>query len=191
MIEHTPFSTPIYETNVMINRVEIVKEFYGIRDRFPSEVSISNVGGWQSNPMTPADVVEFHWISKTVRSIANVSKTIFDSWGIDKSPEVSLWFNINGHDNFNLRHSHIGKNSSPILSGCFYASVPEDSGDIVFVRPGQHLSVPDTVSNEYVSNLFGYTPSGGKALFFPSSLEHYVEPNKSSEDRLSMAFNVI
>ena len=35
-----------------------------------------------------------------------------------------------------------------------------------------------------------FPPTEGRILIFPSSLEHEVEKNKSSEDRISYSFNI-
>jgi uncharacterized protein (TIGR02466 family) len=51
--------------------------------------------------------------------------------------------------------------------------------------------VNSDVRNEknYVSHL-SFNPSAGKMIIFPSHLYHYVESNKSDEDRISIAFNL-
>ena len=36
-----------------------------------------------------------------------------------------------------------------------------------------------------------FTPSEGKILIFPSSLEHEVKKNESNEDRISYSFNLV
>lgn len=190
IVEHNPFATPIYEIDISKDMSNIVKDVHEIRNRFPDGNSVSNMGGWQSIPMVTDMISDLTSVCEAISIIEDAAKRILSVWGIDKSVLASFWFNVNGHDNFNLRHSHIGSNSAPILSGCLYISVPKDSGDIVFVRPGIQLSLPQEINNRYVSELFGYSPVDGKAVIFPSSLEHYVEPNKSNNERISMAFNI-
>jgi hypothetical protein len=82
------------------------------------------------------------------------------------------WFNVNGPGHSNRRHRHHVGETSAVL----YLQVPENSGRIVFQQGRVFNRIQPTV---------------GKLLVFPSNLMHEVEENKSQENRISMAFNLV
>lgn len=83
-----------------------------------------------------------------------------------------FWFNAQGPGQATSVHNH--DENDELLSGVYYVHVPENSGDLV-LEDG-----PLTVR---------CTPRDGLYLFFPPRLNHWVEPNRSTEQRLSIAFN--
>lgn len=94
--------------------------------------------------------------------------------------EISeMWGNINNKYCFNHTHSHSGA-----LSGVLYLEVPENSGNIVFINSSL-LSRGNVLSQKNYS----VKPQKLLCLFFPSWLEHYVEPNLSEDKRISLSFN--
>jgi hypothetical protein len=83
-----------------------------------------------------------------------------------------FWFNAQGPGQSTSEHTH--EELDELLSGVYYLSVPEHSGDIVLLDGRLTTRV---------------TPTPGMFLFFPPSLSHRVETNQSEEMRLSLAFN--
>lgn len=83
-----------------------------------------------------------------------------------------FWLNVQGPGQSTSEHNH--DELDELLSGVYYVKVPERSGDLV-LRDG-HFRVH-------------VTPVPGMFLFFPPSLSHRVETNRSTEQRLSIAFN--
>lgn len=82
------------------------------------------------------------------------------------------WFNAQGPGQSTSEHTH--EELDEVLSGVYYVRVPEGSGDILM----RHGPLSMRVS-----------PESGVFLFFPPSLSHRVETNRSGELRLSLAFN--
>jgi hypothetical protein len=74
------------------------------------------------------------------------------------------------------------------ISGVFYVKVPEgDSGRLVLVDPRTRVNM----SEKRLRSLnFPIDPKEGTFVLFPSWLEHYVEPNKSDDIRISISFNL-
>jgi len=83
-----------------------------------------------------------------------------------------FWLNAQGPGQSTSEHTH--EEIDELLSGVYYLQTPEGSGDIV-LREGR-LTIR-------------VTPQAGMFLFFPPSLSHRVETNRSTELRLSLAFN--
>jgi uncharacterized protein (TIGR02466 family) len=65
----------------------------------------------------------------------------------------------------------------------------------VFKHPAiaqQYALQEETLSTftEYNASIWSILPEAGKLIIFPAWLEHYVEPNTSTEERISIAFNI-
>lgn len=85
---------------------------------------------------------------------------------------IGAWFNVNGPGHSNRMHRHHIGETSAVL----YLQVPENSGRLVFKQGRVFTPIQPTV---------------GKLLVFSSELMHEVEENKSQENRVSMAFNLV
>lgn len=83
-----------------------------------------------------------------------------------------FWFNEMHPGHRTSLHSH--EELDEVLSCVYYVTSPENSG---------HLVLRDDYQDSFVE------PHAGMFAFFPPWLEHEVEENKSSEMRLSVAFN--
>ena len=83
-------------------------------------------------------------------------------------PTKHVWFNVNGPGAHHNWHSHGGAS----IVGVFYISTPQDSGNIEF-KDGSSIQ-----------------PYPGLLLIFSAGIEHRVQPNQSTQDRVSMAFNI-
>jgi len=100
----------------------------------------------------------------------------------------SLWCNINGQYSFHSEHLHPFSH----ISGVFYISCPSDSGSILFKdpRPGRAMVPPPLAQfRPENSTLVNIPPEDGKLLMFPSFLEHSVEQNLTTTERIGMSFN--
>jgi hypothetical protein len=93
------------------------------------------------------------------------------AWG-ERPLRCGFWLNSQGPGQSTSEHTH--EEIDELLSGVYYLRVPEGSGDIVLTAGRLTMHV---------------TPETGMFLFFPPSLSHRVETNRSGELRLSLAFN--
>lgn len=85
-------------------------------------------------------------------------------------------------------HSHHHPNS--IWSGVFFLKVSEDTPPISFKRGNlSAFSWNHTVPNQFNNDIFHLKPELGDLIIFPSTLEHWVEPNQSKNDRVTISFN--
>lgn len=105
---------------------------------------------------------------------------------------VDSWINFFYPGQSEQQHNHYGN----FLSGVYYVSAPEKSGNFRFYDPaaqktmwrGQHLV---SANSNFTNQTSGdYQAELGKLILFPSWLEHAVLANKSSETRISLAFNI-
>ena len=171
----------------------LIDWIYNYRDRFPRTAEISNENGWQSYDKKFYSTEETFepWLKLLVQEIAD----LVDSYRLNCAIDLtSLWFNINSQYSYNVTHSHPGA----LLSGVLWVKVPKDSGKFYFVLPDSYFQ-PELVVNTEESyaneiNLFGGYPVDdreGRMMIFPSNMPHRVTMNKSTEDRISISFNLI
>lgn len=152
----------------------------------------SNIGGYQSNDLELNDNILFlfneieNHLHKTAQNIGFKRKLRLNNF----------WLNVNNHKDHNIVHRH----PRSLMSGVFYIKVPENSGGIKFMNPngalidsylsyfhfqtGKDYSPTSLLASEWI-----ITPEKNDLILFPSWLEHWVEPNNSNEERISISFN--
>ena len=86
----------------------------------------------------------------------------------DKFTIPDIWVNYSPPGCINAKHNHVGAD----IGGCFYLAVPENSGTIQF-ETGEE-----------------FMPVSGDILFWDANIIHWVNENKSKQDRISIAFNI-
>lgn len=189
------FPTPIWKSLEDIDIISIKDFCLDLRNKNQGRI-MTNIGGWQSEEFDHNAVFE--------SPLADLGKTILKNMqtiSIDMGYKnidweiVSLWININGPQHRNSPHTHPGSS----FSGCFYVDVPIDSGDIVFYRDSGEIHLMTywgdattfTSPTELSKVTTGYNPIEGMMLIFPSHITHLVQENKSSEERISIAFNLV
>lgn len=134
--------------------------------------------------------------NKFIHSVIDnmVNHHIINSFGFKKNVEwnyTSMWINVNYPHTSNSPHIH----RECHLSGVFYVEVPENSGAIRFFNPNLLYSLESFKQREFLDKSFEYScylwnPSEGEIILFPSSLQHDVDINNSSSNRISIAFNI-
>lgn len=99
------------------------------------------------------------------------------------------WINVNPAGGYNAPHDHQGA----FWSGCYYVQVPDDTegdgGAIEFLSPHKPLPTQGNIKGPITSDKMRFRPKPGTVLIFPASLIHWVHPNDSGDDRVTIAFN--
>lgn len=98
------------------------------------------------------------------------------------------WINVNPKGGYNSPHDHPGA----FWSGCYYVKVPKGEGDagaIEFLSPHKPLMGNNLIRGAVTSDKMRIRPKAGTVLIFPGTMVHWVHPNDSSEDRVTIAFN--
>jgi uncharacterized protein (TIGR02466 family) len=154
-------------------------------------VEKTNFGGWQS-----ADTIyehpEFRWLIARVMALANEVAPQFSAQR--KFDDGIMWANVNRRGDFNALHTH----PDAILSGVAYLRVggPEQ-GVLQFLdaregSPTTHWRCFMRLeeSTPLTSEVHSVLPREGLILLFPGWLKHWVTPNATDEDRVSVSFNI-
>jgi uncharacterized protein (TIGR02466 family) len=179
---------------------DILKMCLDERDNDTSGRLISNRGGgWQSKSkwfFEEKNKSFYEYLHKMIESLFYES---FDHSGELTFSVPNCWININPSGAYNLSHTHPGCD----YAGVLYVNLPEnddidDDAPIVFDGPNSHIfGLTFNMYSENYVNAYGLCaeievyPSEGTLLIFHSSLRHLVEENKSKEERISIAFNII
>lgn len=187
-----------YEIIEIKNHEKIKQEFLNqvilsaTNNSFPS-VQKSNFGGWQSEMLTfedfnkPSNALSFLF-DPVLQKFYEYTSPLTLRKNIKIDIVTSYWWNVNYKGNFNSHHNHITVENTgciSLFSGTYYLQKPEESGNIVFLNSDDHLRnfFEDDVDDEI--NL-----TEGSCLLFSPSKKHYVLPSKSTDIRVSLAFNI-
>jgi len=172
--------TTVYVSEIRIlDMPSMISEIYRLQST-ESAVKKSNYGGWQSE-VNLFDNPAFAQLTDEIAS------TVF--WLFNKNISIKqMWACVNKHKDFNVIHAH---GNEYHLSGVFYLKVPVDSGNICFrdPRPAAINSTTNRIFNQGDSENF--IPYETELILFPSFLEHFVMPNESQEDRISVSFDLV
>ena len=189
------FPMPVFQYNLLEEGLidemylhELKADMDGMRRKDPVGRQISNAyTGWQSNDGVEARPAWTKWV-RIVNTKMNCEVLPF--FGVNPTVcQLSMgnaWANINDKGSWNRPHGHNGC----FLSGAFYVHADGDEGNFVAIKEGADV-VSDFPHNNKQRETFEVSPVTGTLLLFPSGLIHMVEPNITSKDRYSVAFNTV
>lgn len=182
MLEYGLFPTTVWSDDLNLDLDELREEIYKFSKVNPS-VNYSNAGGYQGHGFNYKPLVD---------AIKNIVPRYEDPELGDLLIGHSMWVNINCHGAHNRRHTHA--DGIILLSGVYYVTVPENSGDIIFFDPRPSIVHSFADSRYYgqgIPGVYPMKPKENMILLFPCWLEHEVQPNTTDEDRISISFNIV
>ena len=142
---------------------------------------------WQTKSANLHKQKEFKEFTELVMS---TSKEILDKLKYDVEDIVitDMWANVLKSGENHPAHTH----SNNFLSGVYYLHSSQGAS-IMFrdPRPAADVITPrKKETNVTNASLLRYASKQNRAIFFPSWLQHWVEPNKSTNNRISIAWNI-
>lgn len=188
------FSTPLLRFRVpgheALNAALLAE---GARMRAEDDgVSKSNRGGWHSKGNlfdSDADCVQTVRAAATEAVFAATRKITNKVDPEALRMKLFAWMNANPPGGFNAPHTHPGAH----WSGVYYVSQPEtedgNSGMIEFLDPRSDLPNWRILRSPSFGVKKKIRPEPGELVIFPSYLLHWVYPNETDEERVSIAFN--
>jgi len=145
----------------------------------------SNRNGWQSDTFLWREEIFKPLLDQILDSTQVIAKNLSNK----ELPQMvvrAMWGNINPKGGFNFTHVH----PSGWLSGVYYIQLPENNNEIVFQDPRSSRMMDFQRSSLIKDEYFSHYPKVGELLLFPSWLPHFVTPNTSEQNRISISFNV-
>jgi uncharacterized protein (TIGR02466 family) len=198
MIEQTRyqnlFSTPLIRFRVqdcaVLNAALLME---GEQMRAESRgVSKSNRGGWHSEGnLFESDAPSIQRVRDAARdAVLEATRKVNSNWNAEEfNLKLFAWMNANPGGGYNAPHTHPGAH----WSGVYYVAQPEieegSSGMIEFLDPRSDLQHWKILGASAFRPKLTFRPSVGELILFPSYLMHWVHPNQSSEERVTIAFN--
>ena len=188
------FSTPLLRFNVddaeALNAELLVE---GVRLRSETEsVSKSNRGGWHSAGNLFDNEAPCIQLLKSAATSAVLTATPKIGAKADMTAlglKMFAWMNANPLGGFNAPHTHPGAH----WSGVYYVAQPDveigSSGKIEFLDPRSDLPNWRLLQAPAFSAKKTIRPAPGELILFPSYLVHWVYPNETDEERVTIAFN--
>ena len=96
------------------------------------------------------------------------------------------WINIADLGDQHGHHCHPGY----AISGCYYFRVSKEQGPISFNNPNSTMLFCQFPQGPACPQTTDVVPDDGDIVLFPSWLMHTTRPNKTKEQRVSIAFNI-
>lgn len=157
-----------------------------MRKKTPASFGRSNQGGWNTDKII-FDEPSFN----PLRDIAaQAFQAAFLEMLLNKliSFKLQAWANIHESHAYNSFHHH----PNVLLSGVFYLSAPQGSGALVLrdPRPGVNLSGFEGCGANCSQDI-RILPQVGMLVIFPHWLEHSVEANDATQQRISIGMNAV
>lgn len=190
----TLFSTPLIRYTVEDHAaLDAALMAEGARLRAAHEgVSKSNKGGWHSegNLLTSDApcIVTLRAAIEAALDDAN-RKIRAKADPADLRLKLFGWMNVNPPGGFNAPHTHPGAH----WSGVYYVAQPAvetgTSGMIEFLDPRSDLPNWRILRAKAFRPKRQIRPQPGEIVIFPSYLVHWVYPNETDEERVTIAFN--
>jgi uncharacterized protein (TIGR02466 family) len=185
------FPTRIWFDDLQLDLNKLKYACLDLEREDPAGVAKSNRGGWQSQDNLSNVDRSLKDLFETIEKVANESSIREEMGCTGKFRLDNKWVNISRQGDYNMPHSH--PNSA--LSACIYISCEDSQSQICFQSPKVHQpsydSGPDWDDVYLNHDTVRYDPIPSRILFFPSWLQHYVEPNNCYAPRISIAMNFV
>jgi len=152
----------------------------------------SNRRGWHSDRdlFDRKEPAQASLAQLLLRMLAQATKTVAPQAEFDGVELLADgWINVNPRGGYNAPHDHAGS----FWSGVYYIQVPPDTdgqgGAIEFLAPHKPLASGGFIEAPITAQKVIVRPKPGQVLIFPANLIHWVHPNDSDEERITIAFN--
>lgn len=171
---------------------DLIDWIYQYKENDPGISKISNKRGWQSLSKEVFTEEGFEpFKDKLIPCVTQLSNEFRVGRQMDL---VQMWLNINGPFSYNVSHRHPGTE----LAGVLWIKQTPESGRFVFdnmdvgYRDAMLLTATDREYLEEKKMPPEYVPqyTDGTMILFPAGLSHRVEINETTEDRISLSFNI-
>jgi len=143
---------------------------------------------WQ----TDTDLQDRPQMAELIKRVLAAGEGVLDFLGLEKSPMIvsGAWANFGPPDT--SHHEHVHPNN--FLSVVYYVRAPKGGNTINFIdpRPQAHVMAPRVVKPSHNNaSLVTIDIAPGRLVLFPAWLRHSVDTNRSNEERLSIAMNLM
>jgi uncharacterized protein (TIGR02466 family) len=187
MIENL-FSVPIYKVD--LNNDIVQQQFENVYADLKNNNKLQYNDEWNSHKLSDITfeqnlINEYH-LHEFRSEIAKHLEIYLSQIKFDKPSYwkiVECWMTEYSKGDFAHIHTHVPAD----VSGVYYVKSNSNDGRVFFMDPNQQVN---TFVYRHLGDRKFYTPKVGTLILFPSYLNHGVEPNRTDDERVSVAFNV-
>ena len=178
----TFWHTIITEFKIHPTRVNYNEDLFGYINSLKSKSEgriKSNRGGWQSDLLDEKNDELSPLTTKIFDMVNNI--------GFNNKFKMSqIWANVNRPGSFNIMHRHAGDT----ISGTYYVKTPRNCGRLQFRCPTNGIVNDHFWLAKNNGDFFNLIPEDGLLALWPSYVDHWVEPNYSNDERVSISFDL-
>jgi uncharacterized protein (TIGR02466 family) len=183
------FPTPVYIKDIATEAFnqELEKNIFSWAKE-DGGITKTNVNGWHSAD----NMHERKEFKGLVDLLFEAQYFIYKQEIMEFEPVLgNMWANINPPGGYNIPHIH----PNSLWSGVYYVKTPNNCGSLILDDPKtqSHMMIPKRKSGiippSFLWKQIEYIPKAGRLIMFPSWLNHWVNPNKSDDTRISVSFN--
>ena len=188
------FSTPLMRFKVpdsVVLNAELLFEAERLKEA-DEGVEKSNRGGWHSKGnLFEHDAPSVQKLREAARdAVIQMTRKVSNKVDPDSLHlKLFAWMNSNPAGGYNAPHTHPGAH----WSGVYYVSQPDvedgSSGMIEFLDPRVDLAHWRVLKAGTFASKRALRPEAGEMILFPSYLTHWVHPNQTDHNRITVAFN--
>lgn len=193
------FANFVAEEMIDINNNELLEYIKQLehKQRQPAFNNITDwnyEGGWQSGILDMSDQAMQPLLELVNNRAEEISKMLM----INQPCEIAnCWVNRTApitQQSIELASSPPHAHAGYYIAFVYYPQATDQSGNLVILPPTntQDMAIPRTYieeDNMYTASRMHIPPRSGLLVAFPAWLTHYVEPNRTEEDRISIAIN--
>ena len=141
---------------------------------------------WQTEPDLHIHTLFKPFVDKIIETNKELIKIL--NYTVEDIKISDMWANILRPGESHPVHSH----ANNFLSGVYYLQ-SDESASIMFndPRPASAVILPRIKeTSKENTNLLGYVSTQNRVIIFPSWLQHWVPVNKSTNNRISISWNI-
>ncbi len=185
---------PLFHSDIFIKenvgteeqREDLKKQILQAKENDIGGVGGSNVGCWRSTAIYDMD-----WLYDEMKQLVITANTTY----FDKDPvfknfidnsdtlDYNIWTNVNEVGSRNELHTH----TTDAWAGIYYVQA-EGTGNLMFTNPANVLLQCNTKS-PFIRKT-GISPKDGTLVLWPGWVPHEVKENKSSKQRINIAWGL-
>ena len=182
------FPTQVYIKEFNLDNDQLAHDIVEWSKQDPG-LNKTNVNGWHSK----SDMHQKPEYKPLVDQLFEMQHEIFKEDCLADQPVLgNMWANINPPGGFNRPHIH----PNSLWSGVYYIKTPKHCGHLKLEDPKTRaeMVMPKRTTDQLPQHLWRevhYEPIAGRCIMFPSWLNHTVDPNLSTDIRISVSFNFL
>ncbi len=186
---------PIFPTHIWMHSLETEKARHlnaQVKEALAKLLPCAGQGASSRTRQSAQDLHCFEEFSELVAVFDHATRAVLDAMRVTYAgfQITGCWANIGGPGAAHPMHTH----ANNFLSGVYYVQTPPGAGTICFQDPRDQREIIQPrfcETNQFNIAIQQVAVEAGSLIIFPSWLKHSVPPNGSSEERISISFNVM